>query len=126
MAAKQRFCSTKHRIYASREGLYADTADRKTSSESEADTSVAAALRAAQAFTPVPVPDHKTVAAIRVVRKRADPGTWEVTMPSTSTLAAVKIHQALREHVDDLLALANKLGQAAGEPLLVLHTRRKR
>ena len=126
MASKQRFCSTKHRIYASREGLYADTADRKPTSEADADQLVAAALRAAQAFTPVPVPDHKTVAAIRVVRKRADPGTWEVTMPKGSTLAAAKIREALENHIGDLVTLANKLGVPAGEPVVVIGTRRKR
>ena len=66
MAAKQRFCCTKHRVYANREG------------------------------------------------------------PSTSALAATKIHEALVSHIGDLLTLANKLGQAAGEPQLVIGTRRKR
>jgi hypothetical protein len=126
MAAKQRFCSTKHRIYAHREGLYADTADKKPNSEADEDYSVAAALRAAEAFTPVHIADHKTVAAIRIKRNRPDPSTWEVTMPSTSSLAAAKIHQALHEHIGDLVMLANKLGQAAGEPLLVIGKRRKR
>jgi hypothetical protein len=126
MASKQRFCCTKHRIYANREGLYADTAVKKTGSGADGDHSVAAALSAAQAFTPVHIADHKTVAAIRIKRHRADPGTWEVTMPSTSALAAGKIHEALRNHIDDLLTLANKLGQAAGEPLLVLQTRARK
>ena len=112
MASKQRFCSTKHRVYASREGLYADTADRKPNSEADADHSVAAALRAADAFAPVPIADTKTVAAIRIKRPRADPGSWDVTVPSGSTLAATKIYQALIEHIGDLLTLANKLGHA--------------
>jgi hypothetical protein len=123
MAAKQRFCCTKHRVYASREGLYADTADAKPNSEVDTDHSIAAALRAAEAFTPVPIGDTKTVAAIRVERKGRDPSTWEVTVPSPSALAATKIHQALANHIGDLLTLANKLGRAAGEPQLVISTR---
>ena len=120
MAAKQRFCCTAHRVYASREGLYAGA------TETDADYSVAAALAAAQAFTPVPIADHKTVAAIRVDRKRPDPAMWTVTMPSWSVLAAAKIYQALHEHIGDLVTLANKLGQAAGEPLLVISARSRR
>ena len=67
---------------------------------------------AADAFTPVPIADHKTVAAIRVVRKTRDPGSWEVHVPASSGLAASKIHQALIEHIGDMLTLANKLGAA--------------
>jgi hypothetical protein len=126
MASKQRFCCTKHRVYASREGLYADTADRKPSSEAEADQSVAAALRAAEAFTPVHIADTKTVSAIHIHRKHKDPVTWEVSMPSTSHLAAAKIREALVDHIGDLVTLANKLGSAAGEPLLVIGTRKRR
>jgi hypothetical protein len=126
MASKQRFCSTKHRVYASREGLYADRADNKPGSEADGDHSIEAALRAAHAFTPVPVGDTKTVAAIRVQRRRADPSSWEVSMPSASHLAAGKIHQALIEHVGDLLMLANKLGSAIDEPLQHLRTSRSR
>jgi hypothetical protein len=126
MAAKQRFCSTRCRVYANREGLYADTADRKQSAETEGDWSVAAALRAAQAFSPVPVPDHKTVAAIRVKRPHADPSTWQVLAPSSSALAAAKIREALTNHIGDLLTLANKLGAVADEPLLVIGTRKRK
>jgi hypothetical protein len=126
MAAKQRFCCTKHRVYAHRDGVYGNTADEKTNREADTDYSVEAALRAAQAFTTVHIGDTKTVAAIRIDRRRADPSSWAVTMPANSHVAAAKIHEALREHIDNLLTLANKLGQAAGEPLLVIQTRRKR
>jgi hypothetical protein len=127
MAHKQRFCSTKCRVYASREGLYATTAGtKKHPADPDEDTSIAAALRAAEAFTPVPIADHKTVAAIKVRRHRADPASWEVTVPKTSALAAAKIRETLMEHIGDLVMLANKLGQVTEEPLLVLHTRKRR
>ena len=125
MAAKQRFCSTKHRVYASREGLYRDTTT-KAKGEADSDTSITAALNAARNCTPVPVADHKTVAAIRVERKRADPGSWVVTVPKTSTLAATEIHEALTAHIGDLLTLCNLLGQACDEPHLVINTRTRR
>jgi hypothetical protein len=126
MAAKQRFCSTNHRVYASREGLYADTADKRPNIAADSDTSIAAALSAAQAFTPVHLADTKTVASIRVERGSADPVTWKVTVPSGSTVAAGKIYQALASHIGDLVTLANKLGQAADEPQLVINTRTRR
>jgi len=126
MASKQRFCSTKHRVYASREGLYANTAADKPKTEDEGDTSITAALAAAHAFTTVPIADHKTVAAIRIMRRRPDPSSWDITVPAASKLAATKIHEALTAHIGDLLMLANKLGAAAGEPQLVISTRRKR
>ena len=127
MASKQRFCSTKHRVYASREGLYANTAaDKPKGEHHEDDTTIATALTAAHAFTTVPIADHKTVAAIRIVRRRADPSSWDITVPAASKLAATKIHEALTAHIGDLLMLANKLGAAAGEPQLVISTRRKR
>jgi hypothetical protein len=110
MASKQRFCCVNHRIYANREGLHRDTAEVKPKAEAPENHSIGAALRAAEAFTPVPIGDTKTVAAIRIERNGADPSTWEVTVPSASTLAAAKIHQALIEHIGDLLTLANKLG----------------
>lgn len=123
MASKQRFCCTKHRVYANRDGLYADTSETKPRNEADADTSVAAALRAAQAFTPVHIADHKTVAAIKIRRTRKDPSTWEVTIPPNSTLAASKIRDALTNHIGDLITLANKLRQ--DEPLLHLTTRKR-
>jgi hypothetical protein len=126
MAAKQRFCCTTHRVYASREGLYADTASRKPGGGDDGDTSVLAALHAAQSYTPVPIPDHKTVAGIKVIRHRADPNSWEVRAPSSSALAAGKIHAALSSHVGDLLTLANKLGAVNDEPLLSLRTHSRR
>ena len=126
MAVKQRFCSTKHRVYASREGIGPNTAARKPISDDDADTSIATAIRAAEAFTNVPIADTKTVAAIRVERKSADPATWEVTVPSGSITAATKIHQALVTHIGDLVTLANNLGRAADEPQLVISTRRRK
>jgi hypothetical protein len=127
MAAKQRFCCTKHRVYASREGLYRATDAAEGHGDSEdTDSSVAAALRAAQAFTPVRLAETKTVASIRVRRTGADPVTWEVSVPSHSVTAATNIHQALTEYIGDLLTLANKLGAAIDEPRLVIGIRRKR
>lgn len=125
MADKQRFCSTKHRVYASREGVGPNMASRKLDNEADSDTSINAALRAAEAFTPVKIAEHKTVLAIKVRRTRPDPGSWEVTVPSASSLAATKIREALVDHIGDLLTLANKLGAAAGEPVLILSTRRR-
>jgi hypothetical protein len=124
MAYKQRFCCTKHRVYAGRKGLQASTSVDDSSTERDnADTTVATALAAAQAFTPVHIAETKTVAAIRVERKGADPVTWEVRVPSNSVAAATKIYQALHEHIGDLVTLANLLGRAAGEPQLVIRTR---
>jgi hypothetical protein len=124
MASKQRFCCTKHRVYASRDGLYADTADHKPGAETEQDTSISAALRAADAFTPVHIADHKTVAAIKIRRRHKDPSTWEATIPPNSTLAASKIREALVSHIGDLITLANKLRQP-DEPLHHLATRKR-
>jgi hypothetical protein len=127
MAERQRFCCVNHRTYFHREGLSVDDgADRPRREHYEDDTSIATALQAAQMFTPVPIADHKTVAAIRVERKGADPVTWDVKVPSNSAVAATRIYEALTAHIGDLLTLANKLGAAAGEPLLVIGTRRKR
>ena len=126
MAAKQRFCCTKHRVYASREGVGPNIAQRSTS-DADTDTTIAAAICAAEAFTPIIIADTKTVAAIKVERKRADPSSWSVTVPSGSILAAGKIHQALADRIGDLITLANLLAQPAGEPRLILQTRgRKR
>ena len=89
MAAKQRFCSTKHRVYASREGVGPNIAE-KPKSEHNADVSIGAAIRSAEAFTPVPIGDTRTVEAIRVERVDADPVSWKVTVPSGSITAATR------------------------------------
>jgi hypothetical protein len=124
----QRFCSTKHRVYASRYGAdYGKPAQPAGPAGPPADESIAAALQAARNFTPVGIPDHKTVAAIKVSRQAGpDPNLWKVTMPGGSTVAAGRIHQALTSHIGDMIALANKLGAEAGEPHLVLQTRAAR
>jgi len=123
MAAKQRFCSTKHRVYASRKGVGPNIAEQTGSEDHTDDVSIGAAIRAAEAFTPVSIGDTKTVASIRVERVGADPMSWKVTVPSGSVTAATKIHQALCDHIGDLVALANLLGRPIGEPQLVIRTR---
>jgi hypothetical protein len=122
MASKQRFCSTKHRVYASREGV-GPNVHRKAADPDDADTSITAAIRAAEAYTQIPIADTKTVAGIRIERLRADPATWKVTIPSGSVTAAAKIHQALHDHIGDLVTLANLLSGPIEEPRLVIQTR---
>jgi hypothetical protein len=125
MAAKQRFCCAKHRVYANREGLYGNTAEKKPRRQDDGDTTVAAALAAAQAYTTVHVADTKAVAAIRIKRHGPAPSTWEVAMPSNSHVAAGRIREDLAAHIDDLVTLANKLGVPAGEQRLFIGTRKR-
>ena len=114
----QRFCSNKHRVYASRYGAEfgGPSPAAKVARVGPADQTIAAALAAARAFTPVPIADHKTVAAIRVERPGPDPMSWSATIPKGSVNAAAQIHARLVDHAGDLITLANKLGERIGEP----------
>lgn len=122
----QRFCSPKCRVYASRYDTDGGPSVRPAAGIEPADESIGAALQAARNFTPIVIPDHKTVAAIRVRRPVTDPNLWEVAVPANSVIAAGRIHEALSSHIGDLMALANRLGEQAGFPRLVLQTRAAR
>src|SRR5450755_2637568 len=119
--AHQRFCSNLCRLHGFRYGAIQPIA--KPDAPEPADTSISAAMQAAEAFTPITIPDHKTVDAIKVKRSAADPNLWTVTVPPNSAIAAVKIHQALTMRIQDLASFANKLGASIGEPRLIVQTR---
>jgi hypothetical protein len=124
----QRFCSNICRLHDFRYGgPSGNTPADKTAAESgPADTTISSAIRAAEAFTPIVIGDHKTTAAIKVGRAGPDPNAWTVTVPPNSAIAATKIHQELTMRIQDLTAFANKLGAQIGEPRIVLQTRTAR
>jgi hypothetical protein len=118
MAHKQRFCSTRHRIYYNREGgapVHKDTA------AAAGDTSLGAAVSAVMTFTAVEVPGTKAAQSIRVQRPRADPNGWAVAVPQVSSAAAAKVRDALLSRAGDLVTLANKL-TGDGEERVVLRS----
>jgi hypothetical protein len=121
----QRFCSTRHRVYANRYGAeYGHTVSASAPANGQpADHSIGAALAAARDGCPVHIAETKTVAAIRIERPGPDPNHWIAHVPPNSSGAAGKIHGDLINQIGDLIALANKLGAANGEPLYSLRTK---
>lgn len=119
----QRFCSNLCRLHDFRYGGSPRTATAGTVAPEAADTTISAAIKAAEAFTPITIADHKTVTAMQITRPTPDPNTWTVTVPANSAVAATKIHQELVMRIGDLAAFANKLGAQIDEPRIVLQTR---